>query len=389
MEKLKFYIHFLLLLVLYPADCADLIGSILWTKNIVCSVHDLNDYFNKDLTDLNAQTSILDTSHETTGFEININSTPISTIFSTTPQKNPKSHPLPFRLNLNGGMSLDETLYLLYLNMANKLRDGYNQLPTNPSIEWKQNVLSKIAQIFIHGCPSAYVPTGYIHMVKELFLHYQTQLSLQTTEGSKNEDEKIQLDRAKNVKNSSEKWALVTSQILHDCLWSSPKLDITGQDSLIEGLRTMLLENGSLVEIRINPPEEDADNASKFSQKDEIIDEAWWMFSFVYGYCFHHFKNSSVRSESYGEIDHIPTATEFFHLFQNDFLSDLKNRWMNAGNYGNAFGTIFGQPKHAEIKRNLRYCVTAAYLESSIEDLQLLRPFEFRYENSRTGTSLQ
>ncbi|CAL8071162.1 unnamed protein product [Orchesella dallaii] len=266
-----------------------------------------------------------------------INSTKNNILFvRKAPRKELKSRfPLSFQLNLEGAMSIEETLYLLYLNMENKLSSARNQLLVHPEIEWKKIVMDKIIQIFLAGCPS----------------HGQFEIN--------------------------EKWDLIISHVLKDCLWSSSKLELIGENT------------------RIHPPKEyaDADTLQAFSQKDEIIDEAWWIFSFVYGYCFHHFQNSSINGErSKDPIRqqkqnplNVPTAEEFFQLFEKDFLNDLKTRWMNAGKYGRAFGTIFGEPRHNVIKRNLRYCVTAAFIENS-KDYQLLRPFETQYENSRTGT---
>ncbi|CAL8129800.1 unnamed protein product [Orchesella dallaii] len=100
-------------------------------------------------------------------------------------------------------------------------------------------------------------------------------------------------------------------------------------------LGTNSLETNGHKKIEIHPPKEYADTLPALSQKDEIIDEAWWIFSFVYGYCFHHFQNSSINGERNKDPIrqqkqnplNVPTAEEFFQLFEKDFLNDLKTRW--------------------------------------------------------------
>ncbi|CAL8073550.1 unnamed protein product [Orchesella dallaii] len=393
MEKIDIgYLQFMLLLgLMIFSACglnADLYKVINWTNDIVCSVHEISDYTNYDPYNTSLETWHRDSSHETTDFEMNVSSTHFVTIFSKAPRKELKSRfPLSFQLNLEGAMSIEETVYLLYLNMENKLSSARNQLLVHPDIEWKKIVMDKIIQIFLVGCPSVFVPKGYIHMIKELFLHYQTQFYL--ANGGVGTFKHGQIE-------TTEKWDLIISHVLKDCLWSSSKLELIEENIRIYELWTSSLETNGHKKIEIHPPEEHADTHPTFSQKDEIIDEAWWIFSFVYGYCFHHFQNSSIKGEpSKDPIRqqkqnplNVPTAEEFFQLFEKDFLIDLKTRWMNAGEYGRAFGTIFGEPRHTVIKRNLRYCVTAAYVENSIEDYQLLRPFKFQFENSRTGTPI-
>ncbi|CAL8129794.1 unnamed protein product [Orchesella dallaii] len=210
--------------------------------------------------------------------------------------------------------------------MENKLSSARNQLLVHPEIEWRKIVMDKIIQI-LAGCPSGFVPKGYLHRIKELILHCQTQLYLANEgEGTIFKHGQCEI---------TDKWDLIISHVLKDCLWSLSKLELIGENIRIYESWTNSLETNGHKKIEIHPPKEYADTLPALSQKDEIIDEAWWIFSFVYGYCFHHFQNSSINGErSKDPIRqqkqnplNVPTAEEFFQKFEKDFLNDLKTRW--------------------------------------------------------------